>query len=320
MKEIVKIRNLKKSFHSQNRVIEAVRGIDIEVYEGEIFGFLGPNGAGKTTTLRMLTTLLPMDSGNVSIGGYDLASHAREIRSQIGYVSQSGGSDRNATGWENVLLQAQIFGLSLSDAKKRAKKIVHTLALEDCIDRFVSTYSGGQKRRLDIALALLHHPKVLFLDEPTTGLDPQNRANLWDLIKKLKTSGVAVFLTSHYLDEVDFLSDRLSIIDHGQIVATGTSEKLKREISGDVIKVGVEPMYHEKALNLLRTQNMVKKVSPELHQLHLFVDKGEEALPGLLRVFDAAGISLKTISFSTPSLDDVFLQKTGRSLRDGEIV
>ncbi|OGN62135.1 MAG: ABC transporter [Chlamydiae bacterium RIFCSPHIGHO2_12_FULL_49_11] len=320
MKQVVSVRGLKKRFSIRGGFHEAVCGIDLHVEEGEIFGFLGPNGAGKTTTLRMFTTLLPIDAGEAFIAGYNVQTESAAVRTQIGFVSQSGGSDRSATGRENLILQARLTGLGRLEAKSRSAELIETLALEDCIDRFVSTYSGGQKRRLDIALGLLHRPKVLFLDEPSAGLDPQNRSNLWQLIKELKRFGVAVFLTSHYLDEVDYLSDRLAIMDLGKIIAAGTPKELKKEIAGDVITMGIHPETVARTLALLKLRPFVREIAEAAKEVQLFVDNGEEALPQLLRLLDTEQITLKTITLTTPTLNDVFLKKTGKSLREGEFI
>src|SRR6185437_14319146 len=228
---------LRKSFQTKDTSVEAVRGIDLQVGEGEIFGFLGPNGAGKTTTLRMLTTLLPIDQGEVFIAGLDVRRQPSDVRRHIGYVSQAGGSDAPATVRENLLLQAQLYGAGQAEAAKRTTELIDIFELDTFAERPVLSYSGGQRRRLDLALGIVHRPEVLFLDEPTTGLDPQNRANLWDQVRQLRAAGTTIFLTTHYLEEADALSDRLSIIDHGQIVATGTPEELKRNLAGDVITI-----------------------------------------------------------------------------------
>lgn len=223
MKTIVETKALKKSFGS----FEAVKGVDLSVYSGEIFGFLGPNGAGKTTTLRILTTLLKPDSGEATIAGFDLKKANHEVRKRIGYVSQVGGADRQATGRENLLLQGRLYGISGREVSKRTEQLIEMFTLGECANRLISTYSGGQRRRLDIALGMIHKPLILFLDEPSTGLDPQNRVNLWEQIRQLKGEGATIFLTTHYLEEADALSDRIAIMDHGKITAVGTPADLK---------------------------------------------------------------------------------------------
>src|ERR1035441_5706774 len=222
---------------------------------GEVFGFLGPNGAGKTTTLRMLTTLLPIDSGTASVAGSDVAREPKQVRQRIGYVSQAGGADDLSTGWENLILQGRLYGGDLDSVRQRARELAAVLDLSEFADRKVATYSGGQRRRLDVALGLIHRPEVLFLDEPTTGLDPQNRANLWEHIRAIQERGSTVFLTTHYLEEADALCDRLTIMDHGSIVAEGTPRELKREVIGDSMVLGlVDDGLVERARALLRTE------------------------------------------------------------------
>ena len=223
---VVVTEDLKKYFPSRNGPVKAVDGVNLEVFPGEIFGFLGPNGAGKTTTLRILTTLVKADSGAATIAGFDVLREPGDVRRNIGYVGQAGGADRPATGRENLILQGRLYDMTLQQAKERAAELIAALDLTEFADRIAHTYSGGQLRRLDVALGIMHRPKVLFLDEPTTGLDPQNRANLWIQIGKLRDMGVTVFLTTHYLEEADTLSDRLAIMDHGKIVAEGTPEEV----------------------------------------------------------------------------------------------
>jgi ABC-2 type transport system ATP-binding protein len=317
MHTIITTHNLKKSFPVKNGVYEAVRGVNLEVFEQEIFGFLGPNGAGKTTTLRMLTTLLPIDNGEAIVAGYNVKTHPQEVRKRIGYVSQQGGADRDATGRENLMLQGRLYGMSQEETMKAASHLINVLSLGECIDRFVSTYSGGQQRRLDIALGMIHKPKILFLDEPTTGLDPQNRANLWNQIKDLKKEGMAIFITSHYLDEIDFLADRLAIMDQGKIVEVGSPKELKRQISGDIINIGVKKDQEEQAIQLLKGQAFIKEINQDAQHLRIYVDQGEVALTQILRLLDTEKITLESISLSVPTLDDVFLKKTGHALREG---
>jgi ABC-2 type transport system ATP-binding protein len=303
--------------------VEAVRGVSINVARGEVFGFLGPNGAGKTTTLRMLTTLLPIDSGTATVAGFDVARQPQQVRTRIGYVSQLGGADELATGRENLILQGRLYGATRAQVAPRAQALVELLDLAEFADRRVATYSGGQRRRLDIALGIVHEPPVLFLDEPTTGLDPQSRANLWDHIRGLRESGTTVFLTTHYLDEADVLCDRLMIMDHGQIVAEGTPRALKQEVAGDAIVISLRPGEHgagdhgaERAVPVLRGEPYVRELAADDGQLRLYVDDGGTALPQLIRLLDSRGIGIRSISMSEPTLDDVFLRQTGRSLRD----
>src|SRR6185369_9580660 len=207
---------------------------------GEIFGFLGPNGAGKTTTLRMLATLLPPTSGTATVAGVDLARQPQLVRERIGYVPQGGSTDPAMTGVGELVIQGRLYGMSRRDAERRAKEVLQALDLESAAKRTTGSYSGGMRRRLDIGLGIVHKPQVLFLDEPTTGLDPQARARMWDEIKRLREQGTTVFLTTHYLEEADALADRLAIIDHGKIVAEGTSSQLKQKVAGDVVTIGVD--------------------------------------------------------------------------------
>ena len=310
MKKIVSIRKLKKTFDKNI----AVDGIDLEIAQGEIFGFLGPNGAGKTTTLRMITTLLQIDEGDVEVAGYSVNSQAHEVRKQIGYVGQKGGADGSATGRENLVLQGRLYGMSKEVSICRAEELTNLFELHDVIDRFAKTYSGGQQRRLELALGMMHHPKVLFLDEPTTGLDPQNRANLWMQIQRLNKNGVTIFITSHYLEEVDFLAHRLAIMDKGKIVAIGTPEELKKQISGEIVEVGFNHENHGQIVNEFEDLQFVKEVSKDEKHLRLFVEHGPTALPHILRLMDDKSIPLETLKLSLPTLNDVFLKKTGRSL------
>ncbi len=313
---MIRTRGLRKTFGKRNAQVEAVKGVDLDVRGGEIFGFLGPNGAGKTTTLRMLATLIPPTAGEATVAGIDLLRQPAQVRQQIGYVAQGGGSDPLMTGRGELVIQARLFGMSRKSAEQRANEVLEMLELSDAAGRTTGTYSGGMRRRLDIGLGIVHRPKLLFLDEPTTGLDPQARANLWDEVRKLRDAGTTVFLTTHYLEEADALCDRLAIIDHGSIVAEGTPIELKRAIAGDVVTLGIGE--HPRALALLRAEPYVREANDADADglLRLYVDDGDRALPQLLRLLDAAGISPQTIALSRPSLDDVFLRQTGRSLRE----
>jgi ABC-2 type transport system ATP-binding protein len=294
-----------------------VRAVDLEVGEGEIFGFLGPNGAGKTTTLRMLATLLPPDGGEATVAGADLRRQPGEVRRRIGYVAQGGSSWDESTAREELVLQARLYGLSKADASPRAARALEAFELAEYADRKCKTYSGGQRRRVDIALGIIHSPRLVFLDEPTTGLDPQSRAHMWDEIRRLRAEGMTIFLTTHYLDEADALCDRLAIMDNGQIVAEGTPAELKRELSGDVLVVGLGAGAAQQAVAVLRGESYVNRLEPTGDgALRLFVDDGASAIPHVLRAVDAAGLPLATVELHRPSLDDVFLTKTGRSLRE----
>ena len=317
MQTLVRTRDLRKKFPSKGSFVEVLQGVDLDVFEGEIFGFLGPNGAGKTTFLKILTTLSPFDSGEAFVAGFSIKESPDLVRQVIGYVSQKGGADPRSKGIENLLLQGQLYGLTKKEALRQAENLIEIFDLSDCIKRAVSTYSGGQQRRLDLALGMMHAPKLLFLDEPTTGLDPQNRANLWEKLRHLKSQGVTIFLTSHYLDEVDELSDRLAILDHGKIVAHGTSQELKRQISGDIVTIGFPKTLQEKAKQFFVQEfNFVRETTWNQNDVRLSVENGEASLVQLLRLLDAAQLPLETLQLSLPTLDDVFLKKTGRSLRE----
>ncbi len=317
---MIKIKGLKKIYKSgrgkKATSVEAVKGIDLDIAQGEIFGFLGPNGAGKTTTLRMLATLLSVDDGEATIAGANLRTEPEAVRRAIGFVAQGGGTTDDVTGREEIVLQARMYGISKAEAEQRAEAALAAFDLTEYADRKCKTYSGGQRRRVDIAMGVIHQPQVLFLDEPTSGLDPQSRAHMWDEIRRLRAEGMTVFITTHYLDEADALCDRIAIIDHGEIVAEGTPADLKREISGDVVTVVVADDA-ERAGEVLGKEAFAKGVEVrEDNELRLNVDAGESAIPQIMRVLEGAGIKLATIELHRPTLDDVFLTKTGRSLRD----
>ncbi len=312
---VIETRGLRRVFKSRNRTVEAVVGVDLDVVRGEIFGFLGPNGAGKTTTLRMLATLLAPSGGTARVAGCDLATQPGKIRERIGYVGQAGGSDREITGRTELVFQGRLYGMSLEAARRRAAELIEMLELEGAADRKVGTYSGGQKRRLDIGLGLTHSPELLFLDEPTTGLDPQSRARVWDEVRRMHDRGTTVFLTTHYLDEADALCDRVAIIDYGKIVAEGTPEELKRAIAGDVVTLSVAGD-QQRALDLLKDHDFVREAKLDSGFVLLYVERGEVAMPAIFRLLDGANLQVKTVELHRPSLDDVFLKQTGRSLRE----
>ena len=323
---IIEARGLARDFTSRKRTVHAVRGVDLTVEDGEIVGFLGPNGAGKTTTLRMLTTLLRPTAGTATVAGADLLRDPLGVRKRIGFVPQAigqtqGGTSDNALVIEELIDQGTAYRIPRAEAARRAAALVEQLDLGGLDQRYVKTLSGGQRRRLEIALGLVHQPPLVFLDEPTTGLDPQSRSNMWEHIRRLRSElGTTVFLTTHYLDEADALCDRLFVIDHGGIVAVGTPDELKRRVSGDVVTLSVNgSATHgatEAARSLLADATVVREITVADGALRLTVERGEEALPVLLRTLDGAGITMSAISLSRPTLDDVFLTLTGRSLRD----
>lgn len=320
---VIEARGLARTFTSRKRTVRAVRGVDLTAETGEIVGFLGPNGAGKTTTLRMLTTLLTPTAGTATVAGADLLRDPVGVRRRIGFVPQAigqtmGGTDNQCRVSEELLDQAALYRLGEAAAARRAALLTSQLDLGGLESRLVKTLSGGQRRRLEIALGLVHEPPLVFLDEPTTGLDPQSRSSLWDHIRALRSDlGTTVFLTTHYLDEADALCDRVFIIDHGVIVADGTPDELKRRVSGDVVTLAVADRAAGRARELLGRQPAVKEATAaEDGTLRLTVFHGAEALPALLRILDDEGITLQSINLSRPTLDDVFLTVTGRSLRD----
>ena len=316
---IIETKGLAKSFQSragrERKTVEAVRGVDLTVSDGEIFGFLGPNGAGKTTTLRMLATLIEPDGGEATVAGVDLRKHPAEVRQRIGYVAQGGSTWDESTAREELVLHARMYGLSKAEAQRRDGRRARRLPADRVRRPAVQDLFGRPASPRDIALGIIHEPKLVFLDEPTTGLDPQSRAHMWDEVRRLRADGMTVFITTHYLEEADALCDRVAIIDHGLIVAEGTPDELKREVSGDVVTVGLNGQTPE-AAELLDTQDFVRKLETHETNVRLYVDEGATAIPLILRTLDGAGIDLASIELHRPSLDDVFLAKTGRSLRE----
>jgi ABC-2 type transport system ATP-binding protein len=323
---IIEARGLARDFTSRKRTVHAVRGVDLTVEEGEVVGFLGPNGAGKTTTLRMLTTLLRPTAGTAVVAGADLLRDPLGVRKRIGFVPQAigqtqGGTSDNSLVIEELLDQGAAYRIGREETRRRAADLIEQLDLGGLDQRYVKTLSGGQRRRLEIALGLVHQPPLVFLDEPTTGLDPQSRSNMWEHIRRLRSElGTTVFLTTHYLDEADALCDRLFVIDHGVTVAVGTPDELKRRVSGDVVTLSVNGAAGNDgtaaARSLLAESPVVREITVSDGALRLTVEQGEQALPVLLRALDGAGITMSAISLSRPTLDDVFLTLTGRSLRD----
>ncbi len=315
---MIHARGLARTFRKKKQEVHAVAGVDLDVEAGEIVGFLGPNGAGKTTTLRMLTTLLAPTAGTATVAGCDLVTDPVGVRRRIGYVSQSGATYPDARAGEEVVDHARLYGISTAEATARGKQLFRELDLDGLWERQPKSMSGGQRRRLDIAVGLVHVPGLVFLDEPTTGLDPQARANLWQHIRGLREEGgTTVFLTTHYLDEADALCDRILVIDAGRIVAEGTPDALKSQVGGDVLTVTVE--HAETAGRVAALMGALPGAeAPQVLDTRVVgrAPHGGAALMSLVRELDAAGIAVAGIESRRPSLDDVFLDLTGRSLRE----
>jgi ABC-2 type transport system ATP-binding protein len=296
--------------------VEAVRDVSFSIREGEIYGFLGPNGAGKTTTVSMLTTLTLPTQGHASISGLDVVERAREVRREIGLVFQDSTADGELTGRENMLLAGGLFGMSPSVCAQPIKELLARMDLTEAADRRVKGYSGGMKRRLELAVAMVHTPKVLFLDEPTLGLDPQGRAGFWRYILELRREQkVTIFLTTHYLDEVENLCDRLAIIDHGKIIATGTAETLKESVGGDVVEL-VVPAAAPDLTTALTAVPGVRGVQREGSHYHVQCPRAEGLVSLLVRACDSDGVAIDGITVHRPSLDRVFLALTGKAYRE----
>ncbi|HIC83901.1 MAG TPA: ATP-binding cassette domain-containing protein, partial [Nitrososphaerales archaeon] len=310
--EIVQVKNLSKVFDKE---IVAVDNISFHVKEGEIFGFLGPNGAGKTTTIKVLTTLLQPTNGQVNIATFDVRKKPDSVRSSIGIVPQALTLDDDLKGMANLLLSAKLYHVPDKIAKERADELLKLVGLKDAAERDVSTYSGGMRKRLELIIGLIHNPKVLFLDEPTLGLDIQTRSVIWDYLKKLnKENGLTIFITTHYLEEADLLCDRIAIIDQGKILVEDTPSNLKQKLGGDMIEISVDD--NVKAKELISEFSSVEKIDMVGQKLLIKTKKGDEVLPSILEICKANKINVKTVALSKPSLDEVFLEYTGRSLRD----
>src|SRR4051794_2804802 len=311
----IEAHSLKRTFKGG---VEAVADIDLSVADGEVFGFLGPNGAGKSTTVRMLCTLLPPTSGSATVAGLDVVGAPAGVRRRIGVALQEIGLDPVQSGRELVELQCGLYGITGAAAKARTTELVELVGLSDAADRRTKTYSGGMKRRLDLASALVHSPEVLFLDEPTTGLDPASRLTVWDEVRRINAAGTTVFLTTQYLEEADQLCNRLAIIDAGKIVAEGTPERLKAEMGHDVVRLtldGADPATTEAAV---RDLPGLERAVTEADALALYLEDGAGSIAEIVRRLDRADLHVGAIAVSRPSLDDVFLQATGRRLEGAE--
>ncbi|MCU1588816.1 MAG: transporter [Frankiales bacterium] len=297
--------------------LEAVRGIDLDVRRGEVFGFLGPNGAGKTTTVRMLCTLLPVSDGTALVAGVDVRRDPQQVRQRIGVALQEVGLDPTQTGQELLELQCGLY--RVPDPRKRASELLALVGLSDAADRVVKAYSGGMKRRLDLATALVHEPEVLFLDEPTTGLYPASRVTVWDEVRRINAAGTTVFLTTQYLEEADQLCDRVAIIDDGTIVAEGTPAALKADLGRDVVALSLDDrQQHDAARHALSGLPGLDHITDTDEGLAVYVENGAQSVAELVRLLTAAGIEPAAISLSRPTLDDVFLASTGRRIETTE--
>lgn len=309
----VEARGLTKVYRSGKREVHALDGLDLTVTEGSVLGLLGPNGAGKTTTVRILATLLKPDSGQATVAGYDVVRDAHELRSVIGLSGQYAAVDENLTGHENLYMFGRLYRLSRADAKRRADELLEQFSLTDAGNRIVKTYSGGMRRRLDLASALCGRPKVLFLDEPTTGLDPRSRLTLWEVIRDRVREGTTILLTTQYLEEADELAHQIAVVDHGKIIALGTADQLKGQIGGERIEVVVNHRADvAKAVEIL-ARDLAGECSVDDHTRRITIPApgGARALVQVVRDLDEAGIAIDDVGLRRPTLDDVFLTLTG---------
>jgi ABC-2 type transport system ATP-binding protein len=312
--DIITAKGLTKVF---NKHLTAVDHVDFSVKNGEIFGFLGPNGAGKTTTINMLITLLKPTEGAASVLGFDISKQHDDVRKVIGVVPQEYTADEDLTGWENIILCADLYGIPHTIAKERAEGLLKFVELTDFKDKRVETYSGGMRRRLELACGLINRPKVLFLDEPTLGLDVQTRTATWDYIRKLKKEyGMTLFMTTHYLEEADSLCDRIAIIDHGKIIVVGTPEELKHSLGGDIITLSVKD--DPDVTELVRSVKNVKDIKKENGSYRIKVENGEVTAPLVIESLRSKGYTVTKLMLTEPTLNEVYLEYTGKSIRDTE--
>jgi ABC-2 type transport system ATP-binding protein len=307
--DAIRVDDLRKRYGD----VQALDGVSFCVREGEVFGLLGPNGAGKSTTVRVLVTLTRPDAGAATVGGHDVLRDPNAVRRTIGYVPQDSGVDRYSTGRETLLLQGRVQGLGGRELRARADELLELVGIADAADRVVAGYSGGMRRRLDIALGLVHRPRVLFLDEPTTGLDPEARVAMWTEVSRLaEAESLTILLTTHYLEEADELADRLAIVSRGKVVVEGTPAELKAGLRGDAVQVELENGQVGAAQEVLARVGAGAEAVLDGRTLVARVEDGGRALPGILTALDGAGIGVATVSVSRPSLDDVYLHYTGR--------
>jgi ABC-2 type transport system ATP-binding protein len=317
MNHAIVARDLRKSYGS----VQALDGLDLSVRGGTIFGLLGPNGAGKSTTVKILTALSRPDAGEALVAGTDVLAEPHKVRRSIGVVAQRHSSAEEATGRENLVLQAALYGLGTRDAKRRIPELLDRFGLTEAADRVVKTYSGGMQRRLDLALGLLHRPSVLFLDEPTTGLDPEARAALWAEIERLaREEEMTILLTTHYLEEADRLASDLAIVDRGRVVATGSPDELKSDLKGDSVQVElVEDDSHDRVCETLARLDGLREVNVDGRLVHARADRGATAVPTVLVALESAGVRVASVTTARPSLDDVYLRHAGRSFNHAHL-
>ncbi|OYD71712.1 ABC-2 type transport system ATP-binding protein [Rhodococcus sp. OK302] len=315
---MIETKALTKHFVQGKKLVEAVKGVTLDVAEGELVALLGPNGAGKSTTLRMLTTLLEPTSGTAKVAGFDVSDARSEVRSRLGYVGQGNGAGHNQRVRDELVTQGLCYGMTKPSSQVRADELLGDLELEELATRKVSTLSGGQRRRLDIALGLVHRPPLLFLDEPTTGMDPQSRANLWEHILRLRREmGTTIVLTTHYLEEADSMAERVIVIDEGTVIADNTAVALKADLAGDHLVVTFETAEEARiAASAAQQLITVREIEVDGSRLSIRASQGDSTLPVLLRDSESRGAHVLTADITRPTLDDVFLTLTGRSLRE----
>ncbi|HEX5482855.1 MAG TPA: ATP-binding cassette domain-containing protein [Terriglobia bacterium] len=300
--------------------VKALNGLSFRVEAGAIFGLLGPNGAGKSTTVKILTTLSRPDSGEARVAGLDALRDSQRVRHAIGCIGQKSGVDAEATGRENLTLQGRVYGLRGAELKRRVSELLQRFGLDSAADRITRTYSGGMQRRLDVAMGLVHHPRVLFMDEPTTGLDPEARAEMWKEIARLaREEGITILLTTHYLEEADRLAQRLAIVDRGRVVAEGSPEELKSELRGDTVHIELAQSEDgAEALAVLDRLEELRELQMDGRVLHARADRGATAVPTALAALESAGVKAASVTVARPSLDDVYLRYAGRTFNEAD--
>ena len=314
--DAITVENLQKTYGNQ---VRALKGVSFRVPRGYIFGLLGPNGAGKSTTTRILVTLTRPSGGQAAVAGHDVVKEAGAVRKKIGYVAQDSGVDKYTTGKENLVLQARLQRVPGKEVTGRVSRLLEWVGLAEAADKLVSTYSGGMKRRLDIAMGLVHNPEILFLDEPTTGLDPESRSLLWqDLNQLRKEQNITILLTTHYLEEADQMCDHLAIVDQGEVVVDGAPHELKSKIQGDTVTMELRQQAKEAAVWLRSVPGVLEAVADNRTLAVRVSSQGGEAIPFLLKALEKNGVGVQSVSLSRPSLDDVYLFHTGRRFTAGK--